>query len=226
MATIAEALSIAFAHHQRGQIAEAERIYRQIVAAEPTHADAWHLLGVAAHQAGRNAEAVESISRAVSLCGANANYYNHLGAAYAALERYSEAEAAFRQALELAPSDAQTHFNLAALLNLHGRPAEAAESYRRAIELALGAGEVDSLIVIFTPVDPRSAAGIIQAIREGVARARAAGGAGKPVLACVMAEPARPVPLALDGERIPAYTFPENAVRALGKVTAHAAWRR
>ena len=34
MATIAEALSIAFAHHQRGEYAQAERIYRQIVAAE------------------------------------------------------------------------------------------------------------------------------------------------------------------------------------------------
>ncbi|MEX0678490.1 MAG: tetratricopeptide repeat protein [Pirellulales bacterium] len=136
MATIAEALSIAFAHHQRGEIAEAERIYRQIVASEPTHADAWHLLGVAAHQAGRNDEAVESISRALQLGGDKPIYLNHLGAAYAGLSRLDEAEAAFRKALSLGATDPQVHYNLAALLGLRGRKADAAIGYRRAIELA------------------------------------------------------------------------------------------
>ena len=83
VATIAEAMAIAFNYHQRGDLAEAEKIYRQIVEAEPQHADAWHLLGVAAQQAGRTAEAAESIARAVAINGSNPTYYNHLGAAYA-----------------------------------------------------------------------------------------------------------------------------------------------
>ena len=40
-----------------------------------------------------------------------------------------------------------------------------------------------------------------------------------------MADPGRPQPLDAGGERIPAYAFPENAVRALAKVAAYAAWR-
>ena len=41
-----------------------------------------------------------------------------------------------------------------------------------------------------------------------------------------MAERGRPVPLETGGERLPAYAFPENAARALGKATAYAEWRR
>jgi acyl-CoA synthetase (NDP forming) len=100
-----------------------------------------------------------------------------------------------------------------------------AEHYRRSIEIVLTADEVDSLIVIFTPVDPRTADEIIQAIRDGVSRARRAGATDKPVLACVMAEPGRPVPVEVGGERLPAYAFPENAARTLAKVMVYAEWR-
>jgi acetate---CoA ligase (ADP-forming) len=101
-----------------------------------------------------------------------------------------------------------------------------AAQYRQTIETMLGAGEVDSLIVIFTPVDTRSADAIVQAIRDGVAAGRRAGASTKPVLACMMAERGRPVPVETDGERLPAYAFPENAARALSKATAYAEWRR
>ena len=36
--------------HQRGQLAEAEQIYRKILAIDPRHADSLHLLGALAHQ--------------------------------------------------------------------------------------------------------------------------------------------------------------------------------
>lgn len=141
MATIAEALAIAFSHHQRGEIAQAQHIYRQIVAAEPEHAEAWHLLGVAEHQAGRPAEAAEAIAKAVAINPANATYYNHLGAAQAAAGKLDEAEAALRQGLTLAEADPQTHYNLAALLNLRSDPAGAERHYRRALELSPGFAE-------------------------------------------------------------------------------------
>ncbi len=136
MPSIPEALSIAFTHHQRGELAQAEQIYRTIIEHEPNHADAWHLMGVAAHQAGRHAEAIEHISRALAISGPNANYLNHLGAAHATLEHLEEAEHCFRQAAALGPNDPQVHYNLAALLVLRGKKPEAAESYRRAIALS------------------------------------------------------------------------------------------
>jgi acetyl coenzyme A synthetase (ADP forming)-like protein len=99
------------------------------------------------------------------------------------------------------------------------------EQYRQTIETMLAAPEVDSLIVIFTPVEVASSGPILEAIRDGVHAARRAGIAAKPVLACVMAAPGRPVPIDAIGERLPAFAFPENAARALGKATAYATWR-
>lgn len=99
------------------------------------------------------------------------------------------------------------------------------DEYRRAIEVALTADEADALIVIYTPVDTAGATAVLDAIRRGIAAGRCAGATRKPILACVMAEPGRPVPLDVDGESVPAYAFPENAARALGKVAAYAAWR-
>jgi len=99
------------------------------------------------------------------------------------------------------------------------------EQYARTIETLMTAPEVDSLIVIFTPVDLTTAGAIMKAIRDGVAAGRRAGAAAKPVLSCVMAEPGRPAPLEAEGERLPAFAFPENAARALGKASAYAEWR-
>ena len=99
------------------------------------------------------------------------------------------------------------------------------EQYARAMETLIGAPEVDSLVVIFTPVDLTTAPAIMKAIRDGVAAGRKAAAAKKPVLSCVMAEPGRPAPLDADGERLPAFAFPENAARALGKASAYAEWR-
>jgi acetyl coenzyme A synthetase (ADP forming)-like protein len=101
-----------------------------------------------------------------------------------------------------------------------------ADEYRKTIATMLSAAEVDSLIVIFTPVDSGSSTAILQAIREGVLAGRRAGAADKPVLACLLAERGRLVPLETGDERIPAFAFPENAARALGKATAYAEWRR
>ena len=58
MPTLPEALAIAIRHHQVGRLQAAEQIYREILAEQPDHADAIHLLGVLAHQAGQHAVAV------------------------------------------------------------------------------------------------------------------------------------------------------------------------
>ncbi len=111
-----------------------------------------------------------------------------------------------------------------------------AAEYRRTIEVVLGAPEVDALLVVFTPVDRRTEGETLDAIRAGIAAGRQAGGTGKPVLACVMAERGTPAPLVVQHsapgdatatitETVPTYPFPEDAARALGKVAAYAAWR-
>ena len=63
MATISQALAIAMEQHQAGRLAAAEEIYRRILAAEPNHAHALHLLGVTAHQRGEHETAIDYITK-------------------------------------------------------------------------------------------------------------------------------------------------------------------
>ncbi|HWM61243.1 MAG TPA: tetratricopeptide repeat protein, partial [Rhizomicrobium sp.] len=70
--------------HGQGRLAEAERLYAQILAAAPDHADARHMLGVLRAQQGRNAEALDLIAPVVAARPrdglAMANYGNVLNA--------------------------------------------------------------------------------------------------------------------------------------------------
>jgi acetyl coenzyme A synthetase (ADP forming)-like protein len=135
--------------------------------------------------------------------------------------------------LVLADLSAETRARLAAHLPAIascGNPIDmiasaGAEQYQRTIATLLAAPEVDSLIAIFTPLDSGRAGEVLQGIRDGIGEGRRADGTKKPVLACVMAGPGRPVPIPADSEQLPAYAFPENAARALGKITAYAQWR-
>ena len=77
--TIAQAFDVEHQHHQAGRLADAEAIYRQILAAQPRHAEALHFLGVIAHQVGRHALAVDCIGQAIVLNPNNPAAYSNLG---------------------------------------------------------------------------------------------------------------------------------------------------
>jgi protein O-GlcNAc transferase len=65
--TIPQAFDLALSRHQAGRLAEAEALYLQILAAQPNHAGAMHLLGLIAHQVGRHELAVERIQQSIVL---------------------------------------------------------------------------------------------------------------------------------------------------------------
>ena len=48
-------------HHQAGRLSEAERCCRQVLAADPRHADSLHLLGIVAYQTGHHDPALDLI---------------------------------------------------------------------------------------------------------------------------------------------------------------------
>src|SRR5512143_2786220 len=100
-----------------------------------------------------------------------------------------------------------------------------ADQFSRALESLLLDREVDSVIAIHTPLDADELAPMLDAIRNGVAAGRAAGGNGKPILACLVAEEDPPGPIGLAGESIPTYAYPESAARVLGKIATYAVWR-
>lgn len=129
-------IDAALALHQQGRRIEAERIYRDILAAEPRHRDALHLLGVAAYQEGRHAEALDLIRRAIGIDGSHATFHNSLGAVHQALGDLPAAVAAYRTSVLLDMDHADAHGNLALALRQMGHLAEAAATLRRAVLLA------------------------------------------------------------------------------------------
>ena len=139
--TLPEALQVAVQHHRSGRLAEAEALYRQILAAQPEHVDALHFLGVIAMQVGRHDTAIEWIRQAIVLYPHNAEAHSNLGMACRAGGRLDEAIAAYRRAVELKPGNPETHNNLGAALAMQGRLEEALASFRRTLELKPGHAE-------------------------------------------------------------------------------------
>lgn len=120
-------------HHQAGRLNEAERLYLQILQADPHHADALHFLGVLAHQIGRHDMAVDLIGRAIAQNGRVPAFHNNLGNALKAQGKLQEAAASYAGALAHSPNHVGALFNLGLVLQLQDKLEEAAASYRRAL---------------------------------------------------------------------------------------------
>ena len=69
----------ALQHHQAGRLDKAERLFRQVLAVNPRHADSLHLLGVIAYQTERRELAAELIGKAIAINPREASSHSNLG---------------------------------------------------------------------------------------------------------------------------------------------------
>jgi tetratricopeptide (TPR) repeat protein len=134
MPSIAETLKIGVTHQQAGRLDEAERLYRQVLAASPAHAGAMHLLGLVALQRGRYQAAVQSITQAIGLDGRRVTFHVNLAKAYHQWGRLDEAARSYERALGVQPDHAEALNNLGAIRKLQGDLAAAHDCYRRALD--------------------------------------------------------------------------------------------
>ncbi|MEI8195268.1 MAG: tetratricopeptide repeat protein, partial [Phycisphaerae bacterium] len=135
--TIPQAFARAVQHQQAGQLAEAEQIYRQILAQQPGQVETLYQLGVLAYQAGRPEAAVELLRQVVAMKPQLAEAHCNLGKILREMGRLEEAVAACRQALVLKPHFPEACYNLGVALSDMGDGLleEAVAAYQRAIEL-------------------------------------------------------------------------------------------
>ena len=131
-----EALRFALQLHEAGSLAEAETLYRRILAVVPENLNALHFLGLLCHQQNRKDEAAGLIQRIIALDPQNADAHNNLGNVLEGLGKGLEAEVCYRQAIALHPGHGPAHNNLGVVLMAQGRVADAVEAYRRAVVLA------------------------------------------------------------------------------------------
>jgi tetratricopeptide (TPR) repeat protein len=121
--------------HRAGRLAEAEAMYRQILAADPHHADSLHLLGMIEHQRGHHETAIELIGQAIAVNSSQAAYHSNLGTVLQTQGKLDEAVACFHRALALNPDWVEVLSNLGNVLQKLGKLEEAAQCQLRALTL-------------------------------------------------------------------------------------------
>jgi tetratricopeptide (TPR) repeat protein len=130
MADIAAALSAdsrsqiqqAVTEHRAGRMAEAEKLYRSVLANDPQNFDALNMLGAIALQRGDAAAAERGILAALAVRPQHPVALSNLGNALGDLGRWEEAVERFRQALAMRPDFPDARKNLDnALRRMHAK---------------------------------------------------------------------------------------------------------
>ncbi len=129
--------------HQKGDAAQAEKLYREVLAAQPDEPNAWHLLGVLASKRGDLDTAEQHIRKAIGISNRVFAYHNNLGGILREKGDMAGAVIAYEAAFALAPKDEDVQKNLTQVLHTRARELthelrgdEAQAAYRRVLEFA------------------------------------------------------------------------------------------
>jgi len=121
--------------HQTGRLAEAEKIYGQILKVQPNHADSLHLLGVIYSQQGDHAAGLRQINLSLKVNSKNAHALYNRGRSLQELKRFDEALASYDKARALKPDYAELFNNRGLVLQELKRFDEALLSFELALTL-------------------------------------------------------------------------------------------
>ncbi|MGE3934428.1 MAG: tetratricopeptide repeat protein [Rhodospirillaceae bacterium] len=130
------ALDAARAIHKAGNLDEAERRYRALMAEDPNVAELNHLAGILAFNRGRLPEAEARVLRAIELNPNEAKYHGNLAAIYTAGRAHESALMAAENAVTLDPTDGGYRNTLGIVRRELGRTEEAIAAFRAAVALA------------------------------------------------------------------------------------------
>lgn len=129
------ALNHAMELHRQGRLAEAEDLYRQLLAHFPESADILHLVGLIEVDSQREAHGFAKLHDVVRRSPQTPHFHANLGVRLLDRRRPAEAEACLREAIRLQADHPTHHYNLGNCLLALGRHAEAAASLRTSLRL-------------------------------------------------------------------------------------------
>jgi len=128
-------LRTAFSQHQAGNLAEAMRLYGEVLRANPSHFDALYLLGFAYYQQGSLDQAERLMGQALAVNPRSLDALYHRAVVLLQLRRPSEALVSCDTALTVQPDAANVIAARGTALSLLGRHQEALAAYDRAVGL-------------------------------------------------------------------------------------------
>ena len=128
-------------YHRAKRYIEAEALYRELLASEPSHGDVQHALGLLLLETARSNEAVQVLTTAAKVKAFDPKVHFDLGNAFLAVSRLLDAAASYQHAIQLRPEFSDAHNNLGYALLLSGRAADAVSACARAVSLAPNGAE-------------------------------------------------------------------------------------
>ena len=120
---------------QAGNLHQAELIYKKVLTADPSNAEAYRLLGALSYEKGEPAAAILLIQKAIAIKPNMADSYCNLADAQRSLGQTDEAIANCRKALSLRPNFPEALNNLGINLQGHGDISGAVFYHKKAIAL-------------------------------------------------------------------------------------------
>jgi protein O-GlcNAc transferase len=133
--TVAEVFSQAWKFHQAGSFSQAEELYREVLRAEPRHADSWCFLGAACQAQGKVADAELYYRQAAELLPDHPSASNCLGILLAQSGKLEEAARVFQEIVSRRPTDVGAWNNLGLVRSHQGRWEEATTHFRKALAI-------------------------------------------------------------------------------------------
>jgi protein O-GlcNAc transferase len=126
-------LTRALEKHEAGQIREAQSLYAEILASDPSHRDALHFAGLAAHQIGDSRLAISLMERSLKTGPGGAHQYINFGQVLQASGLLDRALACYEKAIALDSGTEMGHVRMGSALLDAARPADAAMSFSKAL---------------------------------------------------------------------------------------------
>ena len=121
--------------HKKGQLKEAENLYKSILKSSANNFEVIHLLGIIKIQLKQFEEATSWLNKAISINPNNHSVFNNLGVCYKELKKYNEALNNFKNAIKIKPDYAEAYNNLAIIYKSLENYEEANKNYNKAIKL-------------------------------------------------------------------------------------------
>ncbi|TDQ64075.1 putative O-linked N-acetylglucosamine transferase (SPINDLY family) [Maritalea mobilis] len=132
---INDLLAQGVAHHQKGELPQAEAKYQAILKINPQHGDANHLMGLLAKQVGKFDIAKQLIEKALLANPNHPQYLNNMGAVLKDLGDLESAKTHHELAIKANPQFAQAYNSLGIVEKALERFDEARSAFEKALEL-------------------------------------------------------------------------------------------
>ena len=121
--------------HKKGQLKEAENIYKSILKNSINNFEVTHLLGIIKIQLKQFEEAIVWLNKAILINSNNHSVFNNLGVCYKELKKYPEALNNFKNAIKIKPNYAEVYNNIGIVCKSIENFTEAIFNYKQAIQL-------------------------------------------------------------------------------------------